>query len=130
MSAEDVEFLRWRAERWMKVRHMPSVLRHYPRFVLRNGPRMLAHTFRGSSWRSMLGLEGARDVFRRYKSLRAREREYLSIPVDGAAFHDEADVAERGDVARGVAADGNQVGQQAFLHTADPVLRVQDARRG
>jgi radical SAM superfamily enzyme YgiQ (UPF0313 family) len=130
MSAEDVEFLRWRAERWMKVRHMPSVLRHYPRFVLRNGPRMLAHTFRGSSWRSMLGLEGARDVFRRYKSLRAREREYLSIPVDDAAFHDEADVAERGDLARGVAADGNQVGQQAFLHTSDPVLRVQDARRG
>jgi hypothetical protein len=38
---------------------------------------MLAHTFRGSSWRSALGLESGRDVFRRYKSIRAREREYL-----------------------------------------------------
>jgi hypothetical protein len=61
----------------MKVRHLPSVVRHYPRFVLRNGARMLAHTFRGSSWRSALGLESGRDVFRRYKSIRAREREYL-----------------------------------------------------
>jgi hypothetical protein len=39
---------------------------------------MLAHTFRGSSWRSALGLESERDVFRRYKSIRAREREYVA----------------------------------------------------
>jgi radical SAM superfamily enzyme YgiQ (UPF0313 family) len=77
LEAEDVEFLRWRAERWMKVRHMPGVLRHYPGFVLRHGPKMLAHTFRGSTWRSALGLESERDVFRRYKARRAAEREYV-----------------------------------------------------
>lgn len=78
LGAEEVEFLRWRAERWLKVRHLPSVLRHYPWFVLRNVHRMCAHAFRGSTWRSMLGLESERDVFRRYKQLRAREREYLA----------------------------------------------------
>jgi radical SAM superfamily enzyme YgiQ (UPF0313 family) len=80
LDAEEIEFLRWRAERWMKVRHLPSVLRHYPGFVLRNGPRMLAHTFRGSTWRSCLGLESSRDVFRRYKAIRSREREYVPEP--------------------------------------------------
>ncbi|HEX5475158.1 MAG TPA: radical SAM protein [Vicinamibacterales bacterium] len=78
LSAEEIEFLRWRAERWMKVAHLPAVLRHYPGFVIRHAPQMLAHTFRGSSWRSALGLESARDVFRRYKSIRAREREYVA----------------------------------------------------
>jgi len=87
LEADEVEFIRWRAERWLKVRHMPGVLRWYPRFVLRHAGRMLAHTFRGSSWRSVMGLESDRDVFRRYKALRAREREYLS----------DAPVARRAD---------------------------------
>src|SRR5205823_255055 len=78
LEAEEVEFLRWRAERWMKVRHIPHVLREYPGFVLRNGPRMLAHTFRGSTWRSALGLESERAAFKRYKALRAAEREYVA----------------------------------------------------
>jgi hypothetical protein len=77
LEADEIEFLRWRAERWMKLRHLPEVLRRYPGFVLRNGPRMLAHTFRGTSWRSALGLEDERQVFRRYKALRAAEREYV-----------------------------------------------------
>ena len=77
MEFAEVEFLRWRAERWMKVRHMPGVLRHYPGFVLRHGPEMLAHTFRGSTWRSALGLESEREVFRRYKARRVAEREYV-----------------------------------------------------
>ncbi len=77
LDADEIEFLRWRAERWMKLRHLPAVLRHYPGFVARHAPEMLAHTFRGSSWRSVLGLESERDVFTRYKALRAREREYL-----------------------------------------------------
>jgi hypothetical protein len=80
LEADEIEFLRWRAERWMKVRHLPGVLRHYPGFVLRNAPQMLAHTFRGSTWRSALGLEDERAVFRRYKLLRAAEREY--VPAD------------------------------------------------
>jgi hypothetical protein len=33
LSAEDIEFARWRAERWMKVRHLRHVLVRYPRFV-------------------------------------------------------------------------------------------------
>ena len=77
LEADEIEFLRWRAERWMKLRHLPSVLRHYPWFVLRHAPQMCAHTFRGSSWRSVMGLESAREVFSRYKRIRAVERSYL-----------------------------------------------------
>ena len=80
LDAEDIEFMRWKAERWMKVRHMAAVARHDPGFVLRNGPRMLAHTFRGSTWRSALGLEDARQVFQRYRAIRSRERHYLDWP--------------------------------------------------
>jgi anaerobic magnesium-protoporphyrin IX monomethyl ester cyclase len=130
LPAEEVEFLRWRAERWMKVRHLPAVLRRYPAFVLRNAPRMLAHTFRGSSWRSVLGLEDARAVFTRYRSLRAREREYLAVSMDDAAFHDEAHPSQRGDVARRIAVDGDQVGEQPCLHAPEPLVEVQDARGG
>jgi radical SAM superfamily enzyme YgiQ (UPF0313 family) len=81
LDADDIEFLRWRAERWMKLRHIPRVLRTYPRFVLSHAPRMLAHTFRGSTWRSALGLESEREVFKRYKARRAAEREYLPEPA-------------------------------------------------
>ena len=80
LSSEEIEFMRWKAERWMKVRHLPAVLRHDPGFVLRNGGRMLAHTFRGTTWRSVLGLEGSRDVFRRYRAIRAAERAYVDWP--------------------------------------------------
>jgi radical SAM superfamily enzyme YgiQ (UPF0313 family) len=80
LSAEDIEFMRWKAERWMKVRHMPAAIRHDPGFVLRHAPAMLAHTFRGSTWRSLVGLEGSREVFRRYRAIRARERDYVDWP--------------------------------------------------
>ena len=80
LPAEEIEFMRWRAERWMKLRHVPAAIRHYPRFVMRHGLRMLAHTFRGSSWRSAIGLEDARAVFTRYKAIRHAEREYLRAP--------------------------------------------------
>ena len=80
LSADEIEFMRWRAERWMKLRHMPAALRHYPGFVLRHGLKMLAHTFRGSTWRSALGLEDSRAVFARYKAIRRAEREYLPSP--------------------------------------------------
>ena len=85
LEADDIEFMRWKAERWMKVRHMATVVRHDPAFVLRHGGRMLAHTFRGTTWRSAVGLEGARDAFRRYRTIRGREREYLDWPdpLDG-----------------------------------------------
>jgi anaerobic magnesium-protoporphyrin IX monomethyl ester cyclase len=77
LPAEEVEFLRWRAERWMKTRHVPAVFRHDPWFVLTHAPKMLAHTFRGSSILSALGLEDERKVFERYKAIRKAEREYM-----------------------------------------------------
>jgi len=80
LEAEDIEYLRWKAERWMKVRHMPAAARHDPWFVLRHGRKMLAHTFRGTTWRSLVGLETPRDVFRRYRGIRERERSYVDWP--------------------------------------------------
>jgi hypothetical protein len=77
LDAAEIEFMRWRAERWMKVHHFWPVLRHSPWFVLRHGLEMLAHTFRGLSWRSLLGLESEQDVFDRYKEIRRLERKYL-----------------------------------------------------
>ncbi len=77
VDAEDIEYLRWRAERWMKIRHIPGVVRHDPWFVFRKWPKMLAHTFRGSTLKSALGLEDSREAFRRYKALRELEREYV-----------------------------------------------------
>jgi radical SAM superfamily enzyme YgiQ (UPF0313 family) len=91
LDAEEIEFLRWKAERWMKVRHIPTALRLHPGFVFRYGRRMMAHTFRGTTWRSLLGLETARDTFRRYRQIRARERQYLDWPdplATGATLSD------------------------------------------
>jgi radical SAM superfamily enzyme YgiQ (UPF0313 family) len=77
LSAEDIEFMRWRAERWMKTRHMPAALFHSPLFVLRHAGKMFAHTFRGSSLKSFLGLEDEHTVFERYRAIRRAERAYL-----------------------------------------------------
>ncbi len=75
LSALDIEFLRWRAERWMKVRHLPAVFAHSSMFVLRHAHQMLAHTFTGTTMRSMLGLEPEQAVFERFRSARRKERE-------------------------------------------------------
>ena len=77
LSADEVEYMRWKAERWMKTHHMPAVLRHDFWYVMRHAPQMLAHTFRGSSLRSVLGLENPRKTFERYKAIRSQEREYV-----------------------------------------------------
>ena len=61
----------------MKVRHVPAALRHDPWFVISHVPEMMAHTFRGNSVRSMLGLEDERKAFQRYKQIRERERDYV-----------------------------------------------------
>ena len=74
LEADEIEFLRWRAERWMKLGHFPVALGHSPRFVMRHGLAMLRETFRGSSVRSWLGLEDDRVVFDRYRKLRRAER--------------------------------------------------------
>jgi len=77
LAAEEVEFLRWRAERWMKLRHLPAAFAHSPFFVLRHGPKMFAHTFRGSTIKSLLGLEDERKAFERFRAIRQAERSYL-----------------------------------------------------
>lgn len=77
LPADEVEFLRWKAERWMKLQHIPVALRHDPGFVLFRGWKTLFHTFRGSSIRSVLGLESENKVFERYQAIRKAEREYL-----------------------------------------------------
>ena len=74
LASGDVEFLRWRAERWMKLRHLPPTFIHSPWFVLRHGREMLSHTFAGSNWRSLLGLEDEHSVFERYRERRSLER--------------------------------------------------------
>jgi len=83
LEAEEIEFMRWRAERWMKCRHLPKALAHDPGFVMRNWPWMLGHTFRGSTWRTWLGLESERAAFRRYKEIRRAEREFFPDSMSG-----------------------------------------------
>jgi radical SAM superfamily enzyme YgiQ (UPF0313 family) len=85
LSAEEIEFMRWQAERWMKVRHLPAAIRHDPAFVMRNGLRMLRHTFRGTTFRTWIGLESEREAFRRYKAIRRAEREFF--PGDRDSDH-------------------------------------------
>lgn len=82
LALREIEFMRWRAERWMKLRHMPAMIRHDPLFALRHGAELVAHTFRGSTVRSMLGLEDERKAFERYCTIRAAERNYIG-PSDG-----------------------------------------------
>jgi radical SAM superfamily enzyme YgiQ (UPF0313 family) len=91
LTADEIEFMRWRADRWMKSRHLPWVLAHYPGFVARNWLRMMRHTFRGASWRTWTGLETERDAFHRYKAIRRREREYFreDVPVSASRTYPE-----------------------------------------
>jgi radical SAM superfamily enzyme YgiQ (UPF0313 family) len=77
VSAEEAEYMRWKAERWMKVRHIPAELRHDPLFVLKNGRKMFFHTFRGSRLNNFLGLEDEREAFARYREIRRAERNYV-----------------------------------------------------
>jgi anaerobic magnesium-protoporphyrin IX monomethyl ester cyclase len=85
LDADEVEFLRWRAERWMKVRHVPAAFRHDPWFVLTHARRMFGHTFRGCTWRTLVGLEDERAAFARYKALRRDERGYVPASAEAAA---------------------------------------------
>jgi anaerobic magnesium-protoporphyrin IX monomethyl ester cyclase len=77
LSAEEIEYLRWKAERWIKLRHMPAAFRHDPWFVIRSAKQMLAHTFRGCTLRGLLGLEDSHKDFERYQQIRREERAYL-----------------------------------------------------
>ena len=77
LEAEEIEFLRWRAERWMKTAHFPVALFRNPKFVLRQGRKMIAHTFRGCTLKTLLGLEDERKAFQRYRAIRQAERLYV-----------------------------------------------------
>ena len=77
LDSDEIEFLRWRADRWIKLKHLPVALIHTPLFALRNGLKMLRYTFRGTTIRSILGLEDERKSFERYRALRRAERVYL-----------------------------------------------------
>ena len=57
LAAGEIEFLRWKAERWMKLRHLPATFVHSPLFVIRHCLEMMAHTFAGTNLRSILGLD-------------------------------------------------------------------------
>ena len=96
LDAAEVEFLRWRAERWMKLRHFPAALAHSPRFVLPHAAAMMAHTFRGSSLRSVLGLESQRAVFERYRAMRRAERAAIWDDIAAAPESDRS-VARHGE---------------------------------
>src|SRR5690348_15002100 len=64
LKAEEIEFLRWRAERWMKLGHFPFVFLHSPTFVLRHGTKMVAHLLRGMTLKTLLGLEDEHVAFK------------------------------------------------------------------
>jgi anaerobic magnesium-protoporphyrin IX monomethyl ester cyclase len=82
LAAEEIEFMRWRADRWIKTRHIPAALAYNPLFVLRNARKMFAHTFRGSTIKSLLGFEDAHKVFDRYRALRGVERAAVGMAVE------------------------------------------------
>jgi hypothetical protein len=77
LSGAEIEFLRWKAERWMRLRHLSAVVLHDPLFVLLNVWSILCFNFRGTSWRSLLGFENENAVFERYSMIRRAERSYL-----------------------------------------------------
>jgi len=77
LASDEIEFLRWRADRWIKLKHLPVALAHRPVFALSAGLKMLRYTFRGTTIRSILGLEDERRSFERYRALRRTERVYL-----------------------------------------------------
>ena len=97
LSLDEMEYLRWRAERGMKTKHIPAVFRHDPWFVLCNAAKMAAHTYRGSTLRTVLGLESDRAAFARYKEIRRKEREYVQPPqtfCDSARSADSKDESQ------------------------------------
>ncbi len=75
LEAEQIEFLRWQAERGIKTRHMPAAFAYNPFYVLRHCREMFAHTYRGCTWRTFLGLEDEQKAFARYRAIRKAERE-------------------------------------------------------
>ena len=70
-------FLRWRAERWIKVRHTWTLFKHDPLFIMHNLVRLFTFHFRGCTLKTFLRLEDERRAFARYRLIRAAERNYV-----------------------------------------------------
>ena len=79
LGASEIEFLRWKAERWMKLRHLPATFLHSPMFVLRHGLEMMRFTFAGTTVRSIVGLDSDHAVFDRYRHARRGQRHAATI---------------------------------------------------
>ncbi len=77
LSGEEIEYLRWRAERWIKARHWFALAKHDPLFMARNIKRIFDFNFRGCTLGTFLRLEDELRAFKRYRSLRAAERSYV-----------------------------------------------------
>ena len=78
LDAPEIEFMRWRAERWMKLRHFWPVLLHSPWFVLRHGHEMLgAHVSRRLVAIAARAREPSTTCSRATREFRRMERRYL-----------------------------------------------------
>jgi radical SAM superfamily enzyme YgiQ (UPF0313 family) len=77
LPLEEIEYMRWRAERPMKIRHGWAVFRHDPRFFLEMTNRVIRFIYRGETWLSLFGLASKRKAFERYREIRRRERQYI-----------------------------------------------------
>ena len=77
LPGSEIEFMRWEAERWIKLRHGWVTFGQDTLFTLRHGWLMLAYIFRGETVKSILGIESRREAFKRYCAIRKRERQYL-----------------------------------------------------
>jgi anaerobic magnesium-protoporphyrin IX monomethyl ester cyclase len=109
LTAEEIEFLRWRKERWMKLRHLPAALVRSPWFVLRNGLAMFRHTFRGCGLKTLLGWEDEHLAFARYRAFRQAERVYQGNPMK----HSVSPLRPRAMAALGMIAAAGLVGTSA-----------------
>jgi len=85
VDADEVEFLRWRAERWIKLKHLPAAFLHDPWFVGRHVVQMTRFSFAGTTLRSMLGLQKPRAVFERYRRARRESRMYFGAESTSGA---------------------------------------------
>lgn len=77
LSADDLEYLRWRTERWIKFRHFLQISRTNTGFVLRHFPDLVGEVFRGNTLKTVLKLEDDRKAFERFRAVRQMERDYL-----------------------------------------------------
>jgi radical SAM superfamily enzyme YgiQ (UPF0313 family) len=81
LSGREIEFMRWKAERWIKLRLglrlVPMMFLYNPSFILRHGVGLIRFLFRGSTIWSFVGLESEYKVFERYCGIRERERQYV-----------------------------------------------------